>query len=471
MHLRRRDQPAAVPGLGAIELHDRTGDQRHGRAGDALTMALSGTHTFVGFGFGAIQSNLFLYEAFQSGNFGRLVVAEVVPEVVAAIRQDGGMFRVNIAHPDGVQQASVGPVQIENPGQPDDRARLITALADAHEISTAVPSVSFYASPDEGSLHHILAEGLRQKARAGGPRAVIYAAENHNHAAEILEARVFEAIPAAEHATVREHVRFLNTVIGKMGGVVTSPEEMQEAGLVPVTSGGSRAFLVEAFNRILISRIDFGNGVPFARGISVFEEKADLLPFEEAKLYGHNAAHALAAYLGWTRGLKTIAELPQQPGLMAFLRAAFIEESGGALIRKYDGLDALFTPAGYTAYVDDLLARMTNPYLRDTVERVGRDPQRKLGWDDRLIGTMRLALRQGIRPVRFALGAAAALELLRASQPGEPDVLLDSLWRDSAPDATEREAVLALIHAATDRLRAWRAAGFEPMLERVVGAG
>ena len=32
--------------------------------------------TFVGFGFGAIQAGLFLYEAYRSGNFGRLVVAE-----------------------------------------------------------------------------------------------------------------------------------------------------------------------------------------------------------------------------------------------------------------------------------------------------------------------------------------------------------------------------------------------------------
>ena len=42
------------------------------------------TKTFVGFGFGAIQGGLFLYEAFRSGQFRRLVVAEVVPEVVAS---------------------------------------------------------------------------------------------------------------------------------------------------------------------------------------------------------------------------------------------------------------------------------------------------------------------------------------------------------------------------------------------------
>ena len=75
-------------------------------------------------------------------------------------------------------------------------------------------------------------------------------------------------------------------------------------------------FLVEAFNRILISQVSFPpmDGEPgFQRGITTFVEKEDLLPFEEAKLYGHNATHALAAYLGSLRGLGRIADLRQDP--------------------------------------------------------------------------------------------------------------------------------------------------------------
>ena len=53
--------------------------------------------TYVGFGFGAIQSGLFLYEAFESGEFDRLVVAEVVPEVVTAIRANRGHYALNVA--------------------------------------------------------------------------------------------------------------------------------------------------------------------------------------------------------------------------------------------------------------------------------------------------------------------------------------------------------------------------------------
>ena len=103
------------------------------------------------------------------------------------------------------------------------------------------------------------------------------------------------------------------------------------------------------------------------------------MPFEEAKLYGHNATHALAAYVGAMRGVERIADLSKHPDIFAFLRAAFIQESGEALVRKHAGKDPLFTHEGYREYADDLLARMVNPFLHDSVERVGRDPQRKLG--------------------------------------------------------------------------------------------
>jgi len=399
---------------------------------------LTGSHTYVGFGFGAIQSGLFLYEAFRSGAYRRLVIAEVVPEVVDAIRRGGDRFSVNIAHADRIEQASVGPIEMENPAVEADRERLVAAIAEAEAIGTAVPSVANYVSEGPGSLHRILAAGLRRKAAGDGPRSVVYAAENHNHAAEILEESVRAEIPAAERDAALFRVRFLDTVIGKM------------SGLAPVTPGSPRAFLVEAFNRILITKIRFDE--PFRRGIQVFEEKDDLLPFEEAKLHGHNATHALAAYLGAARGVPLIADLRGVPGMMPFLRAAFVEESGEALIRKHAGLDPLFTREGYARYADDLLARMTNPHLRDTVERVGRDPARKLGWDDRLIGTMRLALRAGVTPRRFALGAAAALRALDPRERPAAETLVP-LWKGA--DRAELDPVLRLIEEGRSRLKEW----------------
>jgi mannitol-1-phosphate 5-dehydrogenase len=430
-------------------------------------VALTGHRTFVGFGFGAIQAGLFLYEAYRSGGFARLVVAEVVVESVEALRRNRHEYSLNIAHADRVERARVGQVEIENPSVVADLARLVDAVAESQEISTAVPSVNYYVGSGPGSIHRILAEGLRKKAAAGGPRAVVYAAENHNHAAEILAEAVFYEIPAAERAAARNQVCFLNTVIGKMSGIIDGADEVQAGQLAPITRLGWRAFLVESFNRILISQVRFPEGeAPFERGISAFIEKPDLLPFEEAKLYGHNATHALAAYLGALRGLATISDLHQAPDVLELVCAAFLEESGEALIRKHAGKDRLFTPEGFAEYADDLIERMTNPHLHDSVDRVGRDPGRKLGWDDRLVGTMRLALQQNLTPRRFSLGAAAALAALDVSfldlhNDADPRDLLAPIWGREAMESDEAPKILSLIDEAKQRLKQWQDSGFK----------
>ncbi len=396
--------------------------------------------TFVGFGFGAIQAGLFVYEAWRSGNFGRLVVAEVVPAMVEGMRRNGGRYALNVATPSGIEAHEIGPVEILNPLDETDRQVLIRAVAEADEIATALPSVAFYGTGKPGDVLDILTVGLREKKRDPGlPAAVIYTAENHNHAAEILAAALAASLGSD---LASSHVQALNTVIGKMSGVVVDAAQIKEQGLVAVAPNMSRAFLVEAFNRILITRIGLSG---FQRGIEVFEEKADLLPFEEAKLYGHNATHALIGYLLREKGGVTMAEATRVPELLTLAREAFLLESGEALCRKYRGVDSLFTQAGFAAYVEDLLVRMTNPFLQDAVERVTRDTRRKLGWDDRLIGTLRLALGQGIQPDRYARGAAAALRQLAVEEHTTPSCLVESLWKDHS--GPEESAVRQLVCA------------------------
>ena len=139
--------------------------------------------------------------------------------------------------------------------------------------------------------------------------------------------------------------------------------------------------------------------------------------------------------------------------LLPFVEQAFLEESGGALCRRHAGVDALFTMTGWAEYVDDLLTRMINPYLRDRVDRVIRDPRRKLGWNDRLIGTMHLALEQKLESRRYALGAAAAVELLLATEPNQSVTkLLDSIW-GSSESRVDQHAIVGQIEKAREELR------------------
>ena len=50
-------------------------------------------HIFTGFGFGPIQGGLFVKEAFQSGNFARIVVSEIDAKLVGAVRANKGSRR------------------------------------------------------------------------------------------------------------------------------------------------------------------------------------------------------------------------------------------------------------------------------------------------------------------------------------------------------------------------------------------
>ena len=273
------------------------------------------------------------------------------------LRASGGEYHLNIAHTQGIEKATIRGVEVYNPRNPQDRSKLLAAVGDADELSTALPSVDFFASGGEASVVSVLTDALKA---APAKRRVLYAAENHNHAAEILGDHISQRLGSKSP----DGLEIVNTVIGKMSGVITEAQQISGLGLEKLTPSADRAVLVEAFNRILIGRVRPG----FARGIDAFIEKDDLLPFEEAKLYGHNAIHALIGYLAHQRGLKLMSQVAACPDILAVARRAFLEESGVALIQKYASLnDAFFTADGYRAYAEDLLERMVNPNLQDLV--------------------------------------------------------------------------------------------------------
>lgn len=358
-------------------------------------------HIFTGFGFGPIQSGLFAAEAYKSGNFRHIVIAEIDPKLVDAVRANNGSYYVNVASSIGIEAVKISGIEIFNPSDDNDRAELIKVLSQSTEICTSLPSVNFYDS-GQNSVASLISQGLQNSTAEA---TLIYTVENNNHAAEILEEKIKPKL-----GKIPDNVQFLNTVIGKMSQVVTDKDEILQKKLKPIAPSIDRAFLVEEFNKILVTKCEIKNFTP---GIKVFIEKEDLLPFEEAKLFGHNAIHALLAYLGANKGYKKMAELKNDKEIMQIARDAFINESGVALIRKYKDInDELFTKTGYRAFAEDLLERMTNPYLDDTIERAARDPQRKLGLNDRIFGTMQLALEFGIKPVNMAKGAAAGITYL-----------------------------------------------------------
>ena len=390
-------------------------------------------HCFTGFGFGPIQASLFAAEAIDSGNFESITLAEIDGDIVEAVNANRGSYLVNIADSDGITSRRYHGVTMLNPNRPADLAALRDALTGSTEVATCLPSTAFYDKGGDAAVADLLA----------GPRSgplLVYTAENDTHAAEKLQVQVASKNPRVEA------VQFANTVIGKMCQVICGADEIAARGLAPLAPGLDRAVLVEAFNRIHVTACTLPG---FRPGIEPFVEHDDLRPYEHAKLYGHNAIHALMGYLAHRKGLASMPDACRDPAIKRIAHTAFIEESGAALVRKYQGLGDLFTEEGFRAYALDLLDRMANPYLDDAIARVIRDPDRKLGWNDRLVGAMRLARDEGIEARNIALGAAAAL---LQSGAGDRTAHLRERWADSDVDPGECDAITGMILEACDRL-------------------
>lgn len=360
--------------------------------------------TFIGIGAGPIQTGIFVAGAFQGG-FDRIVLAEVDSAVVSAVRESGSIT-VNTAGSEEVTSRTYTGIEILNPNEAADRARLVEIAKDTLVFNTALPSTRFYPS---------CASWMREAflANPAAPR-YLYSSENSTTAAAELKSAVnLPELPATY---------YLDTVIGKMSKVFTTAE----SDLPPLAPGLPKGHLVEEFSTIYTSSAPNVEDV----GIVNLYPKADLVPFEEAKLYGHNASHLLLALLAMQRDCTYMSDAARFPEIVEFTQRTLINECGAALCRKYAGVDEYFTPEGWERWAVGLIRRMTSPLLADAVARVARDLPRKLGWDDRLVGALRLCNSQNVPAPGLTAGVGIALRFAAI------DSLLDSDWK-GRPGAAE----------------------------------
>ena len=395
--------------------------------------------SYVGFGFGAIQGGLFLPAVQSSGNFDRKLVAEIDSVIVEGVRANKGSFSCNIAHDDRVEFITIEGVEVVNPTDADDRETLVQAIAEAGEVGSALPSFQLYDQPP-APVARLLAEGLTRKSkRPHLPPTVVYAAENDSRAATRLEALCWDHAPAG----FGDKVVFSETVIPKMCSVVEDARRIEEEGLVPMFPGSTRALLVEAYDQILV---EDHTPADFERGITSFIPKRQLDPFAQTKFLGHNAVHAWLGYLAESERMLVMSEIGQRDDLMRRALEVFQKEVGPGLIHAHKGTgDPLFTEEGILLYAKDALKRMVNPFLNDPIERVTRDPIRKLGWEDRLIGAMRLVMDAGVKPVLLAEGARIALQRVAKDATLAPKDLLKKIWSQEAPKEEMNQIAKLLI--------------------------
>ena len=304
-----------------------------------------------------------------------------VAEPVVKSLQENNTYPVRYVSTEGYEDVWIKNVTAVN-GNDTDAAS--DAIANCDIMATAVGArILKFIVPN-------IVAGLRKRWQQGrGPLNIIIC-ENLMDANKVLEGMLKEQLTAEEQARFDETVGLVEASIGRMVPVQT--EEMKD--------GEPMRVCVESYGFLPVDKAAFKGEVPEIRNMVPYE------PFDfyiKRKLYVHNMGHATCAYLGDQLGLEYIYQSIAVPEVRILVQNAMLE-SAMALSKKY-GADLM----ALQLHITDLLYRFTNAALKDTCQRVGGDPARKLSPADRLIGSSKLILEQGMTPAYIAVGAAAGL--------------------------------------------------------------
>jgi len=392
-----------------------------------------------------------------------IVLTETDPQRRELLRN--GRYHLNIATSTGRKVVEVDGIEVHDPEDPDERDDLLREINCADDLVTAVPNTGLYSHPNVGGL---IAEGLKKRYRAKG-LITFYASENEIGAAKKLKEEISAKWENEGGLSIDDCCVFVDTTIGRMGGPQDDPGLIEELGLKKLIYRAPEAFLIEEFDRIIIERIEFGERF-YEQGFPTFEQVDDIGPYEDVKLLGHNAVHFLLATIGFLKDYRFMSDyvssygVAKDPDLWDLGRAALVEESGEMLMRKFaDSKEPIFVRGNFIDYAGNLMWRIANPHLMDLVKRVGADPERKEGLNDRVYLTMRQSLDQQVVPKRYAIAGAAGLMVY---QPGskdmtlQPDMAVDkveprlnAIWKNA--DFEHKGTIVEMVKGAFRLLKEW----------------
>jgi mannitol-1-phosphate 5-dehydrogenase len=234
-----------------------------------------------------------------------------------------------------------------------------------------------------------LASGLQLRFDDGNLTPLnIIACENMVRGTSHLKTAVLARLPEAYHARLEQCVGFVDSAVDR----IVPPAAAANDDPLEVT--------VESFSEWIVDETQFKGQVPAVTGM---ELTGNLIAFVERKLFTLNTGHCITAYLGALAGYSTIRDAIADAVIQDKVRRA-MQQSGEVLVRRY-GFDRQL----HHAYIEKILGRFANPYLVDEIDRVGRQPLRKLGPDDRLIKPLLGTLEYGLEHDALLEGIAAAL--------------------------------------------------------------
>lgn len=243
----------------------------------------------------------------------------------------------------------------------ENEPQLLEALANADIVTTAVgPAVLRIISRS-------LAKAVTKRRLAEKGFLNIIACENMTGASGHLKQEVLNNLSSSEDKEyLEENIGFPNCAVDR----IVPPFDASKAE-------NCLSVGVEKFFEWIVEEPAIKGPKPEIPGMKFTD---NLIAYVQRKLFTLNCGHATAAYLGFLKGFPTVDKALEDPWIEEIVHGA-MGESGAALCKKHG-----FNLEEHELYIQKIMQRFRNPYIKDDVARVGRDPLRKLGPEDRLVG-------------------------------------------------------------------------------------
>lgn len=306
----------------------------------------------VHFGAGKIGRGFIANLLHQTGY--HVVFADVVQETIDKLKKEQQYTLFLIDH--NYDEQLIDDVDAYSTINEADK--VVDAIQEAEVVTTSVMATNL------DKVAPLIAKGLKRRVGSHKPKITVMACENAMMGTNIL----VKAMLAT--------------------GEITT-DELNEVGVYPNTAVDRVVFDGHHHGK---DGIEIGDAYELAieknkladtntQPIKNAECVENLEMYLQRKIYMINCGHAISAYLGQANGYKTVQEVLKDPQLLEQVKTAMME-SAGALEKKYG-----FEHTTLVTYMNKMFVkRMTTPGLSDPVERVGREPIRKLAANDRIIG-------------------------------------------------------------------------------------
>ena len=232
-------------------------------------------------------------------------------------------------------------------------------------------------------------KGIEKKAEKGGYLNFV-TCENWKEPARILKEGVEAGIAPEAREYLDNYVGFTESVIMRSG--IEAPKELLKKDPLIVN--------VQNYWHLPVDAARVKGSLP---DIKYMEHLTGFDGFLERKFYTYNAANGTTSFVGALLGYKVLAVAAHDERILKLLDGVY-QETGKALSMKHG-----ISLEEQMAFAKTSLNKLQDYTIVDSIERNARDPQRKLGKDDRLVGSARMVLSCGIRPENLCTAIACAI--------------------------------------------------------------